>query len=473
VQAQDQVQGRETVQREGASFRDPSGHVYLLGDRVLRSVSRAAAADYVFVRDSGLLDDLAREGQAVATKEVAPALLGAAEPPAYLLEHPKLAYISYPYEWSFSALKAAALLQLDIHLKALERGVTLSDASAYNIQFIGSRPVFIDVLSFVRYEEGAFWSAHRQFCEQYLNPLLLTARRGVAFNAWFRGSLEGIPTEDLNRLLSWRDKLSWNVFTHVCLQAKLQSAAQASKKDDLEVVKKGRLSKAAFRNMLTALRQWIAGMTPPGRSTTWGDYADKNSYSDNEGAAKRRFVADFVDDVRPQLLWDIGCNSGDYSALAIESGARQVVGFDFDLMALDAAFARATAKDLPYLPLYLDAANPSPGQGWRGLERKSLGQRAKADAIVALAFIHHMAIGRNIPLDDVIDWLIGLAPQGVIEFVEKSDPTTQQMLQFRADIFDGYNLTAFREAVTRRAEIVAEAVVTDDRRRLIWYRRKA
>jgi len=355
----------------------------------------------------------------------------------------------------------------------LARGVTLSDASAYNIQFVGSRPVFIDVLSFERYEEGAFWTAHRQFCEQFLNPLLLTALRGVPFNAWFRGSLEGIQTVELNRLLSWRDKLSWNVFTQVSLQARLQNAAQSSAQGDLEVVKKGRLAKAAFRNMLTSLRQWIARLQPPGgQVTTWGDYADNNTYAKDEVTAKRRFIADFAAGARPGLLWDIGCNSGDYSELALSSGAGRVIGFDFDLQALEAAFARAVAQDLPYLPLYLDAANPSPGQGWRGLERKSLGSRAKADGLIALAFIHHMAIGRNIPLDDVIGWLIGLAPEGVIEFVEKDDPTVRRMLQFREDIFEGYGREAFLDAVRARAEIVSEAVVTGDRRLLVWYRRR-
>ena len=461
------------AQREDASFRDPSGHVYLLGDRILRSVSEAAATDYEFVRDSGLLDDLTKSGQVIGSKEVSPALLKGAEDARYLLEHPKLSYISYPYEWPFAALKAAALLQLDIQLEALERGVTLSDASAYNIQFIGSRPVFIDVLSFQRYEDGAFWTAHRQFCEQFLNPLLLTALRGVPFNAWFRGSLEGIQTADLNRLLSWKDKLSWNVFSQVSLQAKLQNTAQSSDQGDLEVVKKGRLSKAAFRNILTSLRQWIARLQPPGgQVTTWGDYAGNNTYSSDEVTAKRQFIADFAADTRPGLLWDIGCNSGDYSELAIGSGAGRVIGFDFDLQALESAFARSTEKDLPYLPLYLDAANPSPGQGWRGLERKSLGSRAKADGLIALAFIHHMAIGRNIPLDDVIGWLIGLAPEGVIEFVEKDDPTVRRMLQFREDIFEGYGREAFLDAVRARAEIRQEAVVTGAQRLLVWYRRR-
>ena len=464
----------QQAQREGGSFRDPSGHVYLLGDRVLRSVSQSAVADYEFVRDSGLLDDLARTGQVVASKEVSPALLNSPEAVVYVLEHPKLPFISYPYEWPFAALKAAALLQLDVQLEALDRDVTLSDASAYNVQFMGSRPVFIDVLSFTRYEEGAFWTAHRQFCEQFLNPLLLTALRGVPYNAWFRGTLEGIQTVELNRLLSWRDKLSWNVFSQVSLQAKLQGTAQVSKQGDLEVVKKGRLSKAAFRNMLTSLRQWIDRLEPPGgQVTTWGDYADNNTYSRDEVAAKRKFITEFVTETRPQLLWDIGCNSGDYSEVAIEGGAKRVIGFDFDLKALDAAFARAKAKDLPYHPLFLDAANPSPGQGWRGLERKSLGARAKADALVALAFIHHMAIGRNIPLDDVIDWLIGLAPEGVIEFVEKDDPTVRQMLQFREDIFDSYSREAFLDAVRARADIVKETVVTSDQRLMVWYRRKS
>ena len=177
--------------REDASFRDPSGNVFVTDDRVFRSVSDIGAADYEFVRDSGFHQDLVAKRWLVESDELEPSFLEPTVPaPRYLLEHPKLPFISYPYEWCFSAMRSAALLQLDLLLEGLDRNITLSDASAYNIQFRGPEPIFIDVLSFRRYNEGDYWLAHRQFCEQFLNPLLLTATRGIAFNAWFRGSLE-------------------------------------------------------------------------------------------------------------------------------------------------------------------------------------------------------------------------------------------------------------------------------------------
>ena len=200
-------------------------------------------------------------------------------------------------------------------------------------------------------------------------------------------------------------------------------------------------------------------------------YAENTTYDTDEQKAKKRFVAEFCGSVKPKQLWDIGCNTGDYSEVALASGAGRVIGFDFDNGALERAYARARAKTLDLLPLFQDGANPSPSQGWANGERKSTAARGGADAMMALAFEHHLAIGRNVPLGQVVDWLIAMAPTGVIEFVQKSDPTVQQLLALREDIFPGYTHEAFEQAILRRARIVKSERVSAVGRTLYWYER--
>jgi len=426
--------------------------------------------DYEFVRDTGLLQELQDRGDLIRAEPVDRDILAAEAPDAcYVLAHPRLGVVSFPYEWSFPALKDAALLQLNVHLAALERGVTLSDASAYNIQFEGPRAVFIDYLSFGRYREGEFWNGHRQFCEQFLNPLLLTSLTGVPFQAWYRGNLHGISPVELAPLLPMRRRLSWRVFMHVVLQSRLQTPKVA---DEATRVSRMKLPLEGYKRMLTSLRDWISGLTPSRhRTTQWEGYATDNTYSEGDARRKQAFVAEFVAGVQPRLLLDLGCNTGEYSAVAVRAGARSVVGLEADHGALDAAYHRARAGGLPVLPLYCDALNPSPSQGWAGRERPGLTERLHADAVLALALIHHMAIAHNVPLGQVVDWIIDFASAGVIEFVPKSDPMAQRLLQLRRDIFADYVEDAFLAHVKRRAEVVATLRLEQSDRLLVWYRR--
>ncbi len=454
------------------SFRDPAGQVHLIGDRVFRTVMPMAAADYEAVRNRPTWRKLIDSGRVLPEQEVEPTVLGeAASEAVHVLEHPRLPHVSYPYEWSFPLLKAAALAHLELHMEALEGDINLIDATAYNIQFQGPKPVFIDHLSFRPYHDGEFWTGHKQFCEQFLNPLLLRAFLGITHNAWYRGALEGIPVEELNRLLPWRRKLSWKVLSHVTLQARLQQAAV--EKGGKAEVKQRKLPKPAFIHMLRSLHGWISSLEPADTGkTVWGDYARNHSYTDDEVAAKKAFVAEAVRGFQPETLWDIGCNTGDYSKVALEAGARRVIGFDFDQRALELAYARAVDEKLDFLPLFLDAANPSPDQGWAQAERKGLAARRNADAIIALAVIHHLAIGRNVPLSEVVDWLVDMAPTGVIEFVPKQDPMVQALLRLREDIFPDYTEAAFLAHLRERAEVVDSRTVSASGRLLVAYRRQ-
>jgi ribosomal protein L11 methylase PrmA len=389
----------------------------------------------------------------------------------HLIRHPQIPFISYPYEWSFPLLKSAALLHLDLQLEALEANVALSDASAYNVQFDGPVPVFIDLLSLRPYRDGDYWLGHRQFCEQFLNPLLMRAIFGITHNSWYRGGLEGIPSEDLVKLLRLRHRLSINILMHLVLPAFLQRRATRRGPQSVNI-KRRHLPKSSYRHMLQQLRNWIERLEPADSgSTVWGNYEETHSYAPAEEAAKHEFVAQFCTETHPKLLIDLGCNSGEYSETALSAGVSRVIGFDADQHALERAYARACAKSLRLLPLFQDVGNPSPGQGWSGKERKSLLERSSADAVLALAFEHHLAIGRNVPLEQVISWIISVAPRGIIEFVPKSDPTVQTMLELREDIFDAYSADYFMMTLQSQARIRAARNVSNSGRVLYWFER--
>jgi ribosomal protein L11 methylase PrmA len=461
------------ARRDAASFRDPAGQVFQLGDRIFRTVSDAGAPDYEFVRDSSLLPDLIRSNRVIDMIEISPAQLGGATDKAkYLLEHPVLPFISHPYEWCFAALKSAALLQLDLLRDAMAHGVTLSDASAYNIQFRGAEPIFIDALSFRKYREGEYWLAHQQFCDQFLNPLLLSSLCGVGFNEWYRGGMSGVRSNDLNRLLSWRQKMSWRVLTHVTLPVRFQSSSRKKPGAQIDRIKSRKLPRASYLHLVGSLRNWIADLKPSGKlNSPWHDYAEDNEYDLLAREAKAAFTSRFVAAAKPKVLWDVGCNTGVYAEIALEAGARSVIGFDTDVGAVNKAFDYAQRKKLNFTPLVIDAANPSPSQGWLGLERKGLDSRTNADGLLAYACLHHLSIGQNLPLEEVVGWFIGLAPEGVIEFIEKDDPMVRVMLQLRDDIFDGYHRNAFLAAIRSCAEIIETEEIIEGRRLLVRYRR--
>jgi len=458
-----------------ASFRDPAGRVYRAGSRVLRTVSRHAADQFERVRASGAIDDLVARGWLIDSRVADPKhcdpLPGVnGEGVHAVIEHPRLPFISYPYEWGFSQLKAAALLHLDLHLAALARDVTLCDASAYNVQFLGARPLFIDLLSLRPYRAGQFWEGYRQFCEQFLNPLLLHALCGVAHNAWYRGRIAGIPSGDLSRLIPLRRRLSKRVLTHVVLHAALGRSVHKPDTQLSADAERAGLPKPRLVAMLRGLKSWIGELSPRGGTATyWDDYDRFKTYSDRESAAKREFVRRFAAAVRPETLWDLGCNTGDFALTALEGGAGTVIGWDNDLGALEVAFARAREAGARFTPLYGDACDPTPAQGWAERERAGWQARGPADAVLALALVHHLAITNNVPLESIVSWLIALAPCGVVEFVGKADSQVQEMLRLRDDIFPDYTLEAFLALLGARARIVERLSLSPGGRELVRY----
>lgn len=459
--------------RNDGSFRDPWGAVYEEGGRIFRTVSPEAAVEIDRVLATGFVAEAQQRGWLIGATPVPADQLPASLPEAArVLEHPRIPVISYPYEWSFGQLQAAALLHLDLQILALDKGVVLRDATAFNVQFVGHRPIFIDFLSLRPYRPGEFWTAQQQFVSQFLAPLVVEAVAGITFQPLLRGHLDGIPLDQAARMLPASSWLSPSLVLNLLLPDRLQRGSRKSDAAQLESTTKRELPQSAYRSLLTSLRGYIAGLRPRTDPTTWSDYAATNTYSDEEAKTKAAFVAEFVAAARPAVLLDVGCNTGTYSEVALTAGAGRVVGLDLDPAAVHGAWSRARDKDLAFLPLVQDLANSSPGLGWGLKERAPLPGRVRADAVIALALEHHLILGRNIPPDAFFDWLLSLAPRGVVEFVQKTDPTVKIMLALREDVFPWYTEEDFARRLAARARIVRTQVTSSAGRTLYWFEPK-
>ena len=443
------------------SFRDPSGFVYTRDDTLYRQVNARFGPQFAAFIASGLYDELARDGLLVPHEQVG--LDFSATTEAYAVLRPeRIAFISYPYEWSFGQLQDAAALTLEIQERALQKGFTLRDSSAYNVQFQAGRPVFIDTLSFEPLEEGKPWAAYKQFCEHFLLPLSLMSTRDIRYGTLLRSYVDGIPLDLGSRLLPRRSWTSLSTVLHIHLHAwaknRYSGAAVSSAAKGKTMSRKALLT--LVENLRTAVRRlsWQPG------GTEWADYTTDNNYSDVAARSKRAMVVAHLSGSGAGTVWDLGANTGEYSRAAREV-ASQVIAFDVDPAAVERNYRRVRSEgETGILPLLLDLTNPSPAQGWAGRERLSLEDRGPADAVLALALIHHLAIGHNLPLERIAEYLSRLGRRLIIEFVPKTDSQVQRLLLSRPDIFPQYTREGFEAAFSRHYDIKTTAPVEDSDR---------
>lgn len=452
----------------GASFRDPSGSIFFHEGILYRRINPVYAEQYKLFLACGLYESLTENGLLVEHEAVeldVPAARG-----AYAVIQPKpIPLVSYPYEWSFSQYKAAALCTLELQRMAMDHDMMLKDASAYNIQFVGSRPIFIDTLSFEKYEEGQVWTAYRQFCEHFLAPLALMAYCDVRLGQLMRIHLDGIPLDLASGLLPIRSNFRFSLLSHIHFHAKSQRhyAGRAVSAESAG------MSARSLRALIESLFVAVDKLHWQPSGTAWGDYYNDTNYSTAAEQAKKESVSDYIHKVKPGIVWDIGGNIGAYSRLAVEAGA-YTVSFDMDPAAVEKNYLRcAEEDDRRLLPLLCDLTNPPPAQGWAHDERMSLAQRGPADLAMALALIHHLAIANNVPLERVADYFAQLGRHLIIEFVPKTDSQVQRLLASRQDIFDDYQQEHFERAFGRRFRIVAQQPIRDSQRVLYLMERRS
>ena len=460
----------EVNEKVSGSFRDPSGFMFTRGGQLFRQVNRSYREDYDLLLSSGLYDQLNKSKTLVAHKEVDLAL--APQPDiAYKVIQPEFVdFISYPYEWCFNQLKDAAILTLAITRRSLEFGMILKDASAYNIQFHHGKPIFIDTLSFEKYEEGLPWVAYRQFCQHFLAPLSLMAKADIRLVQLLRLYIDGIPLDLASKLLPGSTKLTFGIATHIHLQAKTQKHYADKEVSDQQA--KGKISKTAILGLLDSLLTTVRRLQVKTIKTEWADYYQDNNYTLASFEAKRQLVRSFIDKVQPKKMWDLGGNTGEFSRVASNLEIPTVC-FDIDPGAVQQNYDLVKQnKEKFMLPLRMDLTNPSPNLGWRNAERESMLARGPVDLVMALALIHHLAISNNVPLLDVAGYFADLGGNLIIEFVPKSDSQVKRLLATREDIFPDYTLEGFKEAFSSFFEIIAEEKILGSERTLFLLKKR-
>jgi ribosomal protein L11 methylase PrmA len=440
-------------QRDPGSRRDPFGQVWLAGDRLFRTLNQIGAQHYHTVQASGLLSQLLEQGklipsQLTATKEDADPEM------TLVLEHPKLSSWSYPYEWSFGALRDAALLHLDIQLQALEHHIVLTDASAYNIQFVRANPIFIDYGSFRPYQPGEYWQGLKQFCEEFLYPLYFSAYCHLPWQPWYRAQLRGMAATQLWRVIPWFRRRHFHLWRNIFIPAWLGNSNAVIPKQ------LPALQINIYRATLEKMQHTIRTLPAPGFQNHWQHYPTTQSYPTEAKHKKIEILINFIRTSHVQQLVDLGCNTGEYAEFALAAGVQEVVGLEQDAASLELAYQRAKQKQLNFLPLYQDLLNPSPAQGFAQVERSSIKTRLKdVDGLLAFACLHHLALPHALDLGDITCWLVSLAPRGLIEFVAAEDPQAATLaVQPRAT---PYNRMYFEQQLKQIADMPTARNGTD------------
>lgn len=463
---------------EPGSFRDPGNQIFYRDDQIFRALDAESATHWHQLRQTPFFQALVERGAVIASEtEDRPDVRAEAVSGRWteLLRHERIPFVSYPYEWTFNMLKDAALLHLGILEDALANGWTLKDGSAYNVQWRGQRPVFIDVSSFEPYRAGESWIGYRQFCMMFLIPLLLKAHRGIDTASLCRSDLEGIDPEQALKFISVRDMFRRGVLSHIYLHARLQARARRAEAATSSAAPKWAIRQTSEMTlrMVQSLARLVERLERRHERTSWSSYEETHSYDDASFSEKKDFVERHVRSRRWPLVYDLGCNTGTFSRLCSEH-ADCIIAIDQDELAVDKLYRRIkTPARGNITPLVMQLSNTSPDQGWRGRERKSFEHRARPDLILCLALIHHMVISANIPLRDFLGWIRDFGASVILEFVGPDDEMTLQLLRNRRGVHPGYTQDEFESVAGAMFDILDSAPLKGGRRRIYLLQPKA
>lgn len=447
-----------------SSFRDPSGFVFERDGVLYRQINRVYEQDYQHVQQSGLYKRLTSVGLLIPHREAECDLVDHSNALA-IIRPERVSFISYPYEWCFSQLRDAALCTLEIQRLAIEHGMTLKDASAYNVQFHEGRPIWIDTLSFTRYTEGEPWVAYRQFCQHFLAPLAVMAHCDVRLGRLLQDFIDGMPLDLIVGLLPWRTRLRLPLLLHLHWHARAQRKA-AVRRVSVQTSNGRNFSRRAMLGLIDNLKSGIQGLSLKPIDSVWAGYYEETNYSSESMERKCLVVDGFLRQLAPEVVWDLGANTGQFSRIAAQH-SELTVAFDFDALAVERNYQQSVQQRIPrVLPLVQDLFNPSPGLGWRHQERMSLVERGPADAVLALALVHHLAIGNNVPMSQVAEFLATLGRHLIVEFVPRDDSQVLRMLGGREGQFPHYTQREFESQFSKYYRIDATTPLDGTKRTL-------
>ena len=442
------------MNKEPSSYKDPDGFIFTQGCKMYRQINYSGKEDYELLMSSGLYNELVKERLLISHKE---AMIQRSQDCYKIIQPEKVQFISYPYEWCFSQLKKAALATLRIQKIALRHSMSLKDSSAFNIQFVNCKPLLIDTLSLQKYIEGKPWIAYKQFCEHFLAPLALMSYRDVRLSKLLKEYLDGIPLDLASRLLPARSKFSMNIMIHIHLHAKSQKYF-----GNKTIRAKQGLSRKALLGIIVSLEDAVNAMKwkPTGE---WNKYYDCINYSQKSIDDKDKILEKWIDRLKPKVVWDIGANTGKFSRIASKK-AQLTISIDKDYAAVEQNYLETLKMNDKILPLVIDITNPSTNLGWNNNERKSLNERGPADAIIALAIVHHLTISNNIPLPNVAKYFNEIGKNLIVEYAPKTDLNVKKLVAAKEAVHHEYSEEEFEKCFKKYFRIIEKTKIIDSER---------
>jgi SAM-dependent methyltransferase len=452
------------------TFRDPAGSIEIRPDGAYRQVNPAYAADALAFLSRPIATRLVSAGHLISSTvlEAAPE----EDPRPLLLQHPRVSFASYPWEWTPALWLAAAELTLNLCSDLLKEGWILKDATPLNVLFQGVQPVFVDVLSIQRADlKQPIWFAYGQFVRTFLLPMLAHTRLGWPLQVAL-SRRDGFEPEEIYAALTWTQRLQQPALSAVTLPILLsqrapREAAPASGATPMpRTLADPEIVRQILLKTLSGLRSRMRRVTPSQRSSTWSDYVNTaNHYTTEDHAAKREFVRDALAAARPSRVLDVGCNTGVYSMLAADAGA-EVVSIDTDMQAVDrlCTALKGTGKNI--LPLCVDLAHPTPAAGWQNRETHSFLARASGhfDTVMILAVLHHLLLQSQIPLSHIASLCSTLTTRNLIlEWVPPQDSMFKQLVRGRDALYAHLTENAFRDAFALHFSILREVTLPNGR----------
>jgi SAM-dependent methyltransferase len=369
---------------------------------------------------------------------------------AALLEHERVFFPSYPWEWGPSQWMEAAELTLDLCEEALEQGLILKDATPLNILFCGPRAIFVDVLSFERRElKSSLWMAYAQFARTFLLPLCAYAYCGWPLSAT-QQRRDGYEPADLAPYLPllsrWRRPLLSLVTLPLLLQNKTRFA-------NVRPLLSEEAAAYALRRLLRSTRKVLRSLSPGMRDSRWSDYTQNAChYKPQDNKIKQLFVRNTLELIRPARVLDVGANTGVYSRIAAECGA-YVVAWDTDVQATNLNWRTAHSAGLSILPLVADFARPAPPVGWRNRESAGLLDRARGqfDCVLMLGILHHLLVADQIPLVEILEQLWEISTHwAILEWMPRQDSQFDELCRGRQMLFSHLSEDYFVQAIAKR-----------------------
>lgn len=454
----------DRIDFEASSFRDPSGFLFRHEGTLLRHVNISYADHYRHFMTSGLYDELIGRKLIVPHKEE-DGLDEITSADTYCILKPEIIpFIIYPYEWCHGQYKDAALATLEIAEISFRFGMTLKDASAYNIQFYKGRPVFIDTLSFERYEEGQLWKAYKQFCQHFLAPIALMSYVDGQLAQLMHLFIDGIPLDLAVSMLPLRSFTNLPLLTHLHMHAIAQQRWSSDR--TAHILKNRKIGTQSYLGLLDSLKSNIQNLPVRQKKSLWDNYYASTNYSNEDLAKKREIIEQIASALKPKMVWDLGANSGLFSRIvAPHTGC--VLSIDSDCGVVENNYQICKRERITnVIPMIADLNNPPAGRGWENKERQALLERGPADMAIAVALIHHLVLGNNVPMDKLAYFFKKLCRTLVIEFIPKSDSQIQKLLCGRQDIYSDYTRSNFEAAFSKYFHLCNIFPIGDSKREI-------